>query len=72
MDSTKCHTRRKLHPIFGAHSGLCLAGTNMVDLEKSLLKRNDLRCPGAPVCLDPNAGTKLLCFQSLFSVINDN
>lgn len=35
----------------------------MVDLDKSVLKRNDLRCPGAPVGLNPNAVLKILCFQ---------
>ena len=39
----------------------------MVVLDKSVLKRNDLRCPGAPVSLNPNAVLKILCFQSLFS-----
>jgi hypothetical protein len=39
----------------------------MVDLDKSALKRNDLRCPGAPVGLNPNAVLKTFCFQSLFS-----
>jgi hypothetical protein len=39
----------------------------MVDLDKSALKRNDLRCLGAPVGLNPNAVPKILCFQSLFS-----
>jgi hypothetical protein len=35
----------------------------MVDLDKSALKRNDLRCPAAPVSLDPDAAPKILCFQ---------
>ena len=39
----------------------------MVDLDKSVLKRNDLRCPGAPVRPNPNAVLKILCFESLFS-----
>jgi hypothetical protein len=39
----------------------------MVGLFKSALKRNDLRCPGAPVSLNPNVVLKILCFQSLFS-----
>jgi hypothetical protein len=41
--------------------------TKMVDLDKSALKRNDLRCPGTPVGLNPNAVLKTLCFQLLFS-----
>jgi hypothetical protein len=47
--------------------GLFSRRTKMVDLEKSVLKRNDLRCLGAPVNLNPNAVLKSLCFQSLFS-----
>jgi len=39
----------------------------MVDLDKSVLKRNDLHCPGAPASLNPNAVLKVFCFQSLFS-----
>jgi hypothetical protein len=39
----------------------------MVDLDKSVLKRNDLRCPGAPVSLNPDAVLKTLYFQSQFS-----
>ena len=39
----------------------------MVDLDKSVMKRNDLRCPGAPVGLNPNAVLKILCYQPLFS-----
>ena len=39
----------------------------MVDLDKSVLKRTDLRCPGAPVSLNPNAVLNILCFQSIFS-----
>jgi len=39
----------------------------MVYLDKSALKRNDLRFPAAPVSLNANAALKILCFQSLFS-----
>jgi hypothetical protein len=39
----------------------------MVDLSKSVLKRNDLRCPVAPVSLNLNTVLKILCFQSPFS-----
>ena len=42
----------------------------MVDLDKSVLKRNDLRCPGATARLNPNAALKILCFQSLSSEID--
>ena len=39
----------------------------MVDLDKSVLKENDLRCAGAPISLNSNAVLKILCFQSLLS-----
>lgn len=35
----------------------------MVDLDKSVLKRNDLRCATASVSLNPNGVPKILCFQ---------
>jgi len=38
----------------------------MVDLSKSALKRNDLRCPAALVSLNPDAALKIIYFQSLF------
>jgi hypothetical protein len=50
-----------------AHRGGFSRRTKMVDLYKSVPKKNDLRCPGAPVSLNPNAALKILCFQSLQS-----
>jgi hypothetical protein len=47
--------------------GLFSRRTKMVDLDKSVLKRNDLYYPGAPVSLNPKTVPKILCFQSLFS-----
>jgi hypothetical protein len=38
----------------------------MIDLDKSALKRSDLRCSAAPISLNPNDAPKVLFFNAIF------